>query len=100
MTVDELRERQRRRARLAAFVLSGIFVVLLLLLRALVAPIYLILTILLSYGGTLGVMRLLFVDILHTAGVTWWVPMFMFVMLVALGIYVAFILMSVHRSHG
>ena len=67
------------------FVLGGVFVVLLLLLRALVAPIYLILTILLSYGGTLGVMRLLFVNIMHTAGVTWWVPMFMFVMLVALG---------------
>jgi RND superfamily putative drug exporter len=67
------------------FVLGGIFVVLLLLLRALVAPVYLILTILLSYASTLGVMRLVFVDIMHTAGVTWWVPMFMFVMLVALG---------------
>ena len=67
------------------FVLGGIFVVLLLLLRALVAPIYLILTILLSYAGTLGVMRLIFVDIMGAGGVTWWVPMFMFVMLVALG---------------
>jgi putative drug exporter of the RND superfamily len=67
------------------FVLGGIFVVLLLLLRALVAPIYLILTILLSYASTLGVVRLLFVDILGTPGITWWVPMFMFVMLVALG---------------
>ena len=46
------------------FVLGGIFVVLLLLLRALVAPIYLILTILLSYAATLGVMRLIFVDIM------------------------------------
>ncbi len=67
------------------FVLGGIFVVLILLLRALVAPIYLILTILLSYAGTLGVMRVVFVDIMGTGGVTWWVPMFMFVMLVALG---------------
>jgi RND superfamily putative drug exporter len=67
------------------FALGGIFVVLLLLLRALVAPVYLILTILLSYGATLGVMRLLFVDLMGTEGVTWWVPLFMFVMLVALG---------------
>ncbi len=67
------------------FVLGGVFVVLLLLLRALVAPIYLILTILLSYGATLGVMRLIFVDVMGTEGVTWWVPLFMFVMLVALG---------------
>ena len=82
----DLREASNRdMTKAIIFVLGGIFVVLLLLLRALVAPIYLILTILLSYGGTLGVMRLLFVDIMHTAGVTWWVPMFMFVMLVALG---------------
>jgi RND superfamily putative drug exporter len=67
------------------FVLGGIFVVLLLLLRALVAPIYLILTILLSYSATLGVVRLIFVDALGAGGITWWVPMFMFVMLVALG---------------
>ena len=67
------------------FVLGGILVVLILLLRALVAPIYLILTILLSYTATLGVVRLLFVDALGSSGITWWVPMFMFVMLVALG---------------
>ena len=62
-----------------------IFVVLLLLLRALVAPVYLILTILLSYSATMGVVRLVFVDALGAAGIVWWVPMFMFVMLVALG---------------
>ena len=67
------------------YVLGGVFVVLILLLRALVAPVYLILTILLSYGATLGVVRLLFVDVLGAAGIVWWVPMFMFVMLVALG---------------
>jgi RND superfamily putative drug exporter len=67
------------------FVLGGILVVLILLLRALVAPIYLILTILLSYSATLGVVRLVFGDILGQRGITWWVPMFMFVMLVALG---------------
>jgi RND superfamily putative drug exporter len=67
------------------FVLGGILVVLILLLRALVAPIYLILTILLSYTATLGVVRLVFGDILGQGGITWWVPMFMFVMLVALG---------------
>jgi RND superfamily putative drug exporter len=67
------------------YVLVGIFVVLLLLLRAVVAPVYLILTILLSYAATLGVVRLVFVDLLGAAGIVWWVPMFMFVMLVALG---------------
>jgi len=75
----------RDMTRAIIYVLSGIFVVLIILLRALIAPIYLILTILLSYTATLGVVRLLFVDILGAAGIVWWVPMFMFVMLVALG---------------
>ncbi|MCL5736250.1 MAG: MMPL family transporter [Actinobacteria bacterium] len=82
----DLRDASNRdMTRAIIFVLSGVFVVLILLLRALVAPIYLILTILLSYTATLGVVRLLFVDLLGAAGIVWWVPMFMFVMLVALG---------------
>ena len=82
----DLRDASNRdMTRTIVFVLAGIFVVLLLLLRAIVAPIYLILTILLSYTATLGVVRVLFVNILGAAGLTWWVPIFMFVMLVALG---------------
>ncbi len=84
--LSDLRDISDRDMNLAMIlVLGGILVVLILLLRALVAPIYLILTILLSYSATLGVVRLLFGDILNQPGITWWVPMFMFVMLVALG---------------
>lgn len=66
-------------------VLLGIFLVLIWLLRSLVAPLYLLATILLSYASTLGIVRLVFVDWRGSPGITWWVPMFMFVMLVALG---------------
>jgi len=65
-------------------VLGGIAIVLILLLRSLVAPIYLLATILLSYGATLGITRLVFEGIFGR-GLTWWVPFFMFVLLVALG---------------
>jgi len=75
----------RDMTRALIYVLGGVFVVLVILLRAVVSPIYLILTILLSYSATMGVVRLLFVDLLGNAGIVWWVPMFMFVMLVALG---------------
>jgi putative drug exporter of the RND superfamily len=75
----------RDMTRAMIYVLGGIFIVLILLLRALVSPIYLILTILLSYSATMGVVRLVFVDVLGNPGIVWWVPMFMFVMLVALG---------------
>ncbi|MHB1344498.1 MAG: MMPL family transporter [Thermoleophilia bacterium] len=84
--VADLRDGSNRdMIRAIVFVLLGVFLVLLLLLRALVAPLYLILTILVSYGATLGIVRLVFGGILGVAGVTWWVPIFMFVMLVALG---------------
>jgi RND superfamily putative drug exporter len=84
--VTDLQDASNRdMVRAILFVLAGIFVVLVLLLRALVAPLYLIFTILVSYGATLGIVRVVFSDLLHKPGVTWWVPIFMFVMLVALG---------------
>ncbi len=68
-----------------ALVLLGIFIVLLFLLRAVVAPLYLIATILLSYGATMGITRLASDLLFGVDALTWWVPFFMFVMLVALG---------------
>ena len=70
--------------RVMLLVLIGIMIVLVLLLRSLVAPLYMIGTILLSYGATLGLTRLLFDAILHK-DLAWWVPFFMFTLLVALG---------------
>ena len=67
-------------------VLIGIFIVLTLMLRSLVAPTYLIGTILLSYGTTLGITRLASNAFWGTDEITWWVPFFVFVFLVALGI--------------
>lgn len=76
------------------FVLLGIFVILALLLRSLIAPIYLILTILLSYVSTLGVSYLLFCKILGQDGLHWSVPFFSFCVLVALGVDYNIFLMS------
>ncbi|OIP95948.1 hypothetical protein AUK40_05555 [Candidatus Wirthbacteria bacterium CG2_30_54_11] len=67
-----------------ALVILGIAVVLVILLRSLVAPLYLMATIILSYSATLGISRLVFEGIFHQ-DLTWWVPFFMFVLLVALG---------------
>ncbi len=80
---DTLAEDMRRTITL---VLVGIFIVLLLMLRSVVAPMYLIGTILLSYGTTLGITRLVSEVLWGTDQLTWWVPFFMFVFLVALGI--------------
>ncbi len=84
--ITDLRDTmQRDTLRSFSFVLFGIFIVLVLLLRALASPIYLILTILLSYGATIGITRLFSELVFGTDALTWWVPFFMFVMLVALG---------------
>ncbi|MGD8626053.1 MAG: MMPL family transporter [Anaerolineae bacterium] len=69
-----------------AFVLAGVFVVLLLMLRSAVAPVYLIATVLLSFTCTLGLTSLLFDLVLGVERLSWLLPMFMFVFLVALGI--------------
>lgn len=74
----------RDTVRTMGLVLGGILVVLLLMMRSLVAPLYMIATILLSYGATLGITRLLFETILHKP-LTWWAPFLIFVVLVALG---------------
>ena len=67
-------------------VLAGIFLILMVMLRSVVAPVYLIGTILLSYRTTLGITRLASGVLWGTDQLTWWVPFFMFVFLVALGI--------------
>lgn len=67
-------------------VLVGVFIVLLVMLRSVVAPTYLIGTIILSYTTTLGITSLVSGVLWGQKELTWWVPFFMFVFLVALGI--------------
>ncbi len=72
--------------RAIAFVLLGIFIVLMLMLRSLIAPVYLIGTVLLSFTFTLGLTHAIFTRVFDVTGLTWYVPFFAFVFLVALGI--------------
>ncbi len=76
------------------FVLLGIFIVLALLLRSIIAPMYLILTILISYATTMGITRAVFQGLLGYEGLNWAVPFFAFCVLVALGVDYNIFLMS------
>jgi RND superfamily putative drug exporter len=67
-------------------VLLVVFLVLVLLLRALVAPLLLIATVVLSFLATLGVSGVVFHDLVGFAGADSSFPLFAFVFLVALGI--------------
>jgi putative drug exporter of the RND superfamily len=66
-------------------VLLGVFLVLVVLLRALVAPAWMVLTTLVSYGGALGLSTIVFQGILGHDGLAWYIPPFLFVILVAVG---------------
>ncbi len=67
-------------------VLLAVLVILILLLRALVSPILLVATVLLSFAAALGLSALLFHYAFGFAGADASLPLFVFVFLVALGI--------------
>ncbi|MGH2390419.1 MAG: MMPL family transporter [Chloroflexota bacterium] len=70
--------------RIALFVLGGIFIVLALLVRALVAPVYLLFTVVLSLGATVGATTLVFQDGFGQSGLVFWVPFLILTMLIGL----------------
>ena len=86
--------------RVAAITLAGILLVLAVLLRSIVAPIYLVLTVLLSYGSSMGLAAWIFQDLLGQAGVNYFIPLMVFVLLVALGSDYNIFLMSRVREES
>ncbi len=64
---------------------AGVLVIIIILLRSLLAPIYMVLTVLLNYGATLGISTWLVLDVLKHDSMIYMIPMFVFVILVALG---------------
>jgi RND superfamily putative drug exporter len=78
----------------------GVFIVLVLLLRSLVAPLYLVGSVLLSFATTLGVATLIFQGLLGQDGLNYLVPLIVFVLLVALGSDYNIFLMSRVREES
>jgi RND superfamily putative drug exporter len=70
---------------MVAVLIGAIFVVLAVLLRSLVAPFFLLATVLLSFAATMGLTVVLFQGILGERGLSFWVAPFLFIILVALG---------------
>ncbi|WP_285747738.1 efflux RND transporter permease subunit [Lentzea sp. NBRC 105346] len=97
----DVRDTARRDLRtIIPVVLLVIFVVLALLLRALLAPVLLIATVVLSFAATLGVAALVFDHVLDFPGADPSVPLFAFVFLVALGIDYNIFLMTRVREES
>ncbi|MCE5287648.1 MAG: MMPL family transporter [Nocardiaceae bacterium] len=80
-------------------VLFVIFCILMMLLRAIAAPIVLILTVVLSFGATLGVSGLVFEHVFKFPAADSSFPLFAFVFLVALGVdYNIFLMTRVRQE--
>jgi putative drug exporter of the RND superfamily len=65
--------------------IAGIFIVIAILLRSIIAPLYMVITVMLNYGTTLGVATWLFLDMMNRTSISYMLPLLIFVILVALG---------------
>ncbi len=81
-------------SRTVLLMIAGIFVVLVILLRSLIMPLYLLGSLVLTYFTSLAFTELLFVNVLGYDALTWAIPFFSFVMLMALGIDYSIFLMG------
>ncbi|CAH1190944.1 Chromosome partition protein Smc [Paenibacillus auburnensis] len=80
--------------RTVVLMLAGIFIILVLLLRSVIMPLYLIVSLVITYFTALGITEAIFVNLLDYSGITWTTPFFSFVMLIALGVDYSIFLMA------
>ena len=86
VTLDVERASNRDTLVIIPIILLVVFIILTLLLRAILAPLVLIGTVVLSFGAAMGISALVFRNVFDYAGVDTGFPLFVFVFLVALGI--------------
>ncbi|MHC0038110.1 MMPL family transporter [Pseudoneobacillus sp. C159] len=81
-------------SRTVVLMLVGISIILVFLFRSLIMPIYIIGSLILTYFTSMGINETIFVDILGYTGISWAVPFFGFVILMALGVDYSIFLMD------
>ncbi|QHJ69367.1 MMPL family transporter [Planococcus halotolerans] len=83
-----------------AIMLVSLFIVLAVLFRSLIMPLYMIGSLLLTYYTSIAIAELIFVNGLGFDGISWAVPFFGFVMLVALGVDYSIFLLDRFREES
>jgi putative drug exporter of the RND superfamily len=81
-------------SRTVVLMLIGISIILIILFRSIIMPLYLIGSLVLTYFTSMAIAEVIFVNILGYSGISWAVPFFAFVILVALGIDYSIFLMD------
>lgn len=97
-TIDTLASAERDQRVIIPAIIGVVFVVLILLLRSLVAPLLLIVANIVSFAATLGVAAIAFNHIWRFPGADPSVPLYGFVFLVALGVDYSIFLMTRARE--
>ncbi len=100
VTMDTERASQRDDKVIIPLILLVVLVILALLLRALVAPLVLMATVVLSFGAALGLSTIFFNNVFHFTGEDAAYPLLSFVFLVALGIDYNIFLMTRIREEA
>ena len=100
INLDVQRAAARDRDIIIPIVLVVVLVILMLLLRAIVAPLILIATVVLSLAAAMGVSALIFTHVLGFGGADTSFPLYVFVFLVALGIDYNIFLMTRVREEA
>jgi len=75
-------------------ILLAVFILLVLMLRSFITPLYILASLAATYGVTMGILQTIAVDVLHKSGLSWPVPFFVFLLLVALGVDYSMFLFS------
>ncbi|WP_353855694.1 MMPL family transporter [Bacillus sp. Bos-x628] len=76
------------------YMMIGIFLILVMLFRSLVMPLYLVASLILTYFTAIGVTEFIFTHFFGYPGINWAVPFFGFVILMALGVDYSIFLME------
>ncbi len=100
VNLDVQRAAAHDRALIIPIILAVVLIILMLLLRALVAPLMLMATVVLSFAAALGASALFFDHVFHFGGADTSFPLFVFVFLVALGIDYNIFLMTRVREEA
>lgn len=81
-------------SRTVVLMLIGISIILVFLFRSLIMPVYIIGSLILTYFTAMSINEVIFVNIIGDAGISWAVPFFAFVILIALGVDYSIFLMD------
>lgn len=86
-------------SRTVVLMLIGISIILIILFRSIVMPLYLVASLLVTFYTSMAIAEVIFVRLLGHSGISWAVPFFGFVMLVALGIDYSIFLMDRFKEY-